>query len=122
MKINAFRRFFTEDYKDVPPGGWFSALLSNLNQFTDPVITALRNGLTFEDNFRCQIKTLPFHSMVEVQIGTNFSSPPTGVTAIFVDGAMLLGTQYRPIKSGVIGVTLKLSDELAHDVRLVIYQ
>lgn len=122
MKINAFRRFFTEDYKDVPQGNWFSALLANLNQFTDPMITALRNQLTFQDNFRCDIKTLSFKNMVEVEVGTSFQSPPIGVNVLSVDGAMLLGVKMRSIKPGLAGVTLKLSDENAHDVRVLLFQ
>ncbi len=122
MKINAFRRFFTEDYPDVPAGNWFSLLLGTLNQFTDPIITSLRNNLTFQDNFKCDVKYLAFTSNVELQVGTSFQSPPLGVTCIFVDGATLMGIKSRPIKPGVVGVTLTLSDTVSHNARLLIFQ
>ncbi len=121
MKINAFRRFFTEDYPDVPPGNWFTLLLGTLNAFTDPIITALRNNLTFADNFKCDVKYLKFTSNVELQVGTSFSSPAQGVQCIFVDGAMLMGIKSRPIKPGVVGVTLMLSDATPRNARLLIF-
>jgi hypothetical protein len=110
MKINAFRRFFREDYQDVPGGSWFDTLLGNINKFTDPVITSLRNQLNFADNFRCDTKTLSFTSGKELQVGTSFNSPPIGMQVLLVDGTMLLGWQMRSINTGIVGITLKLAD------------
>lgn len=48
------RKFNPADYKTAP--SWFTGrFLSQLNLFTDPVYTALLNGLNFQQNFNAQI-------------------------------------------------------------------
>lgn len=48
------RKFNPADYKAAP--AWFTGrFLSQLNLFTDPVYTALLNGLNFQQNFNAQI-------------------------------------------------------------------
>lgn len=57
LPSSASRKFNPSDYKTSPD--WFQGrFLSQLNLFTDPVYTALLNGLTFQQNFNAQIYVL----------------------------------------------------------------
>lgn len=54
LPASTSRKFNPADYKGAPD--WFTGrFLSNLNLFTDPVFTALQNGLNFQQNFNAQI-------------------------------------------------------------------
>jgi hypothetical protein len=57
LPASTSRKFNPADYKAAP--SWFTGrFLSQLNLFTDPVYTALLNGLTFLQNFNAQTYTL----------------------------------------------------------------
>lgn len=106
MKFGAFRRLFTEDYKGAPQEQWFSNFISNLNGFFDQAATALRNGLRFSENSQGFEKTIDFTSDAEEQIAVE-----RAVNAVLPlqgeDGAMYTGFAWRPIKPGIIGITVK---------------
>jgi hypothetical protein len=53
LPASTSRKFNPADYKTAEE--WFKGrFLSQLNLFTDPVYTALQNGLTFKQNFNAQ--------------------------------------------------------------------
>ena len=61
IPASASRQFNPADYRTAP--AWFTGrFLSALNLFTDPVFTALSNGLTFSQNFDSQYYTLTFRA------------------------------------------------------------
>lgn len=56
LPASTSRKFNPADYKAAPD--WFKGrFLSQLNLFTDPVYTALLNGLSFQQNFNAQFFT-----------------------------------------------------------------
>lgn len=58
MILSTIRRLLKEDISrsgSIP--SWVDALLSPLNQFIDQVVLALRNNLSFADNFACKISS-----------------------------------------------------------------
>lgn len=119
MKIGTFRRFFAKDYQDVPKGNWFEQLLGSLNLFTDPVITALRNGMTYADNFNCTVKSVTLESDVALQIGVN--TLPSEVRIQKADGAMVTGFAWSPLKNNLISVIARFDDKKSHPTTLIIY-
>lgn len=120
MKLGSIRRLFFKDYQDVPQGNWFSQLITSLNLFIDPVLTALRNGLTYEDNFACEQKTITLASNVEYQLGVK--GLPKEVRIRECEGAMVTGFSWRRIKTDLIGVTVRFDDHNPHSTTLIIYQ
>lgn len=120
MKFTSFKRLFAEDYKDAPKE-WFPKFLENLNQFMDPVVTGFRNGLTYEDNFKVTVKEITAISDQEIEVATNFNNSPSEVVVTYVDeNVMLLGQAWRPLRSGVIGITVKLSNSSNSGVKIKI--
>lgn len=56
LPASTSRKFNPADYKGLPVQ-FTGRFLSQLNLFTDPVYTALSNGLTFQQNFNAQYYT-----------------------------------------------------------------
>jgi hypothetical protein len=92
------RKFNPADYKTAP--AWFTGrFLSQLNLFTDPVYTALLNGLTFQNNFNAQVYTIVLKGATDFTMNTfNFKSTiqgsPIGVLLISKN---IVGNQAVPI-------------------------
>ena len=119
MKIGAFRRFFRKDFVGSPSGGWFDQFLGSLNLFTDPVITALRNGLTYSDNFAVDIKTLKVTSDTPLNVGVR--ALPTEVRIQSCEGAMVTGWAWEPVKNDLITITARFDDKKSHQTTIIIY-
>ncbi len=64
-------------------GKQLEELLTFVNDVSDQVLRALRNGLTFQDNFNCKIATATLKHDVSSQISTD-GKRPTGVIPIRV--------------------------------------
>lgn len=87
------RRFSREDYPEAE--AWFERFISTLNQFTESVYYALDRQLTFQENFRAQIRTQEFRTP---------STYPTAFTAVrfsvgattVVQGVVLLALRELP--------------------------
>jgi hypothetical protein len=59
LPASTSRKFNPADYKAAP--SWFAQrFLSQLNLFTDPIYTALLNGLSFVQNFNSQYYSIVF--------------------------------------------------------------
>jgi len=119
MRFSAFKKLFATDYDDAPKGQWLGKLVSNLNLFIDQSTTAFRNNLTFEENFRCQVKTVSINSDVGLQLSYNQVS---GVVVLQLDGAMLLGFQWTPLNNGSIEIKVKHDSKSAVPCKLLILQ
>ena len=65
--VRGVRKLLKSDFPEAPK--WFDKLLYPFNQFLDSVIGALRNKLTFRDNYYCEIKEYSFVHAVELEIG-----------------------------------------------------
>ena len=57
-RIPSIRRLTSEDFRDQ--ASWIGKLFAPVNDFMSSVIVALNKGLTFDENFNAQIKTLEF--------------------------------------------------------------
>lgn len=75
-----------EDFPEAP--SWFARLLWPLNQFITSMFLALNRGLTFEENFQCNLRTLTFRTAttytsdrtwVNITYAHNLPRPPFGV-------------------------------------------
>ena len=64
--VKGVRKLLKSDFAEAPQ--WFDAFLSPFNQFLDTVIGALRNKLTFRDNFYCEVKEFTFYHGSELII------------------------------------------------------
>lgn len=64
-------------------GKQLEELLTFTNDVADQVLRALRNGLTFQDNFNCKISTASMKHEVETEVSTD-SKRPVGVIPIRV--------------------------------------
>lgn len=67
--VRGVRKLLKNDFKDAPP--WFDKMLYPFNQFLDSVIGALRNKLTFRENFYCEVKEYSFTHATELKISHN---------------------------------------------------
>ena len=64
--VRGVRKLLKSDFAEAPK--WFEKMLYPFNQFLDSVIGALRNKLTFRDNFYCEEKSFIFTHATELQI------------------------------------------------------
>lgn len=67
MKLTITRVFETAKILASETGQQISDMVNYLAEFVDQVVRALRNGLTFADNFDCQIKTVSLtHDVAQI--------------------------------------------------------
>lgn len=67
MKLTITRVFETAKILASETGQQISDMVNYLAEFVDQVVRALRNGLTFSDNFDCQIKTVSLtHDVAQI--------------------------------------------------------
>lgn len=67
MKLTITRVFETAKILATETGQQISDMVNYLAEFVDQVVRALRNGLTFADNFDCQIKTVSLtHDVAQI--------------------------------------------------------
>ncbi|MBA3754993.1 MAG: hypothetical protein H0X02_01620 [Nitrosomonas sp.] len=90
---------------EVPP--WIDELLQPLNTFIETVTVALRNGLTFKDNFLCNVKQIKLVHGVESQVNPeNSKLKVSGVLCLYAGGLVVDKFGWRQLSSGNIGVTI----------------
>lgn len=110
--VRGIRKLLKSDFTNAP--AWFDQFLVSYNQFIDSVIGALRNKLTFRDNFYCEVKEFTFthgseltisHSLNDFKgiliVKTPNESPSTtyGISEWYV----------REIDNQTIGVTIQFA-------------
>lgn len=64
--VRGVRKLLKSDFTEAPR--WFDKMLFPFNQFLDSVIGALRNKLTFRDNFYCEVREFEFTHNTELVI------------------------------------------------------
>lgn len=67
--VKGVRKLLKSDFPEAPK--WFDKMLSPFNQFLDSVIGALRNKLTFRDNFYCEVREFEFTHNSELEVSHN---------------------------------------------------
>ena len=72
MKIESINKIQRKDISGAPE--WLDRLLEPINLFMGSVSTALRNRLSFGDNFYCETKEFQFTHAVEQQISFSLKS------------------------------------------------
>lgn len=70
--VRGVRKLLKQDFPDAPD--WFTNFLSTFNSFMDSVIGALRNRLTFRENFYCEVKEFTFTHASELEISHSLES------------------------------------------------
>lgn len=76
-KVTLSRLFEISNYLKTKSGQELSDALTYLSQFVEVTIRNLKNGLTFFDNFLCEVKTVAVRPDVESVILTNSKAPVT---------------------------------------------
>ncbi len=121
MKITTVRRINKEDLAksgDVPK--WIDSLISPLNDFLEQVTSALRNRLTFEDNFQCSFKTIKLANGVEQEVSTNSKLRVQGLLLIDGGEEIVVGSGFRRLTNGNIGLTVNFSSATEAEVTFII--
>lgn len=125
MKLGVIRTISRDEFKsnkDVP--SWLDNFLYILNGFIEQVGTALKNNLTFADNFFCTVTSLEFTSGTELSV-----NPSAGrTTKVRVLGVIPLTTGSLQIdkfgwmqkSDGSIGVTITFASGTSATVKLLI--
>lgn len=111
--VRGVRKLLKSDFKEAPP--WFDKMLSPFNSFLDSVIGALRNKLTFRENFYCEVKEFEFTHAAELEIGhglDNFN----GILIVKTPSDQSVATTYgvsewfvRVIDNSTIGLTVEFA-------------
>ena len=91
---------------------WLDPLLSPLNSFFDAVISALRNRLTFEDNFQCTKIETEFTSGTELRLSTGAKGTQRVIGVIPVYGQAVSITSWKLVlyQDETAGVTLTFTE------------
>ena len=121
MRITSLRRINKEDISkagEVP--GWLDSLISPLNDFLDQVTSALRNRLTFEDNFQSVQKTIKVFNGVEMEVSTGSKLSVSGVIVLDGGEQIISGFGFRRLTNGNIGVTVNFATAPSAEVTFLI--
>jgi len=110
--VRGVRKLLKSDFSEAPK--WFEKMLSPFNQFLDSVIGALRNRLTFRENFYCEVKEYIFTHASELEVSHSLSSF-TGIM-IVATPSVTPATTYgisewhtREIDNSTIGITIEFA-------------
>lgn len=110
--VRGVRKLLKSDFTDAP--SWFDKMLTPFNQFLDSVIGALRNKLTFRDNFYCEVKEFEFTHASELEISHTLNEFK-GVLIVKTPGDTPATTygitewHVREISNTSIGVTVEFA-------------
>lgn len=114
MKIPAIKNLDRQSLagaSELP--SWIDPFLSVLNQFLNPVVTALMNRLSFADNFDGNELTYTFIHNVQVALNPmRQGSQPRkikGVSLIDASGQVVTGFGWVRNANNTIGVTVQFS-------------
>jgi hypothetical protein len=78
-KVTISRLFEISNYLKTQAGQQLQDALQYLSSFVEVTIRCLKNGLTFGDNFLCEIKTVSLMSDVETVVLPNSKNPVTQI-------------------------------------------
>lgn len=78
-KVTISRLFEISNYLKTSAGQQLSDALQYLSTFVEVTIRNLKNGLTFSDNFLCELKTVTVQPDVETAIQTSSKSTVTQI-------------------------------------------
>ena len=75
MKITLSRIFETSKALATKPGQELQDFINFVGEMSEQILRALRNGITFEDNVRCQTPTVSLVHNTEQIVNTNGKVP-----------------------------------------------
>lgn len=109
--ISGTKKILKSDIPDAD--GWFTPIISVLNEFLDTVIGALRGKLTFRDNFYCELKEFTFTHGTELEVLTGLSTyagafitkTPNEASSDYI----VTGFKVRQVKTKTLGITVNFS-------------
>ena len=112
MKIPVVKRIQKEDLERAGEKlpAWLEPMLTTLNQFIDPVVTALNGRLSTRDNFLVKIIEQSFTSATELAINPLSQSKVQAVFVEYAGGKTLSGLKWVYKDNGSIGITLTFSE------------
>ena len=95
---------------------WFEKVLVPLNAFMTNVMLALRNKLTFRDNFLAQIKELTFVHAVEQKVSYKGLNDAAGILIVRTpeinDAVYAIASwRTRRVSTEILGVTINFVGE-----------
>lgn len=112
MKIPVIKRIQKDDLEKAGEKlpAWLEPFLQTINQFIDPVVTALNGRLSTRDNFSAKIIEQSFTSATELTFNPMSQSKVQAVFVEYMGGKTLSGLKWVYKDNGTIGVTLTFSE------------
>jgi len=96
---------------DVPD--WINYILEPLNSFMDTTITALRNGINYQDNIKSSLKKFVFNDGEELIIRHKFNGR-VGVHVLYCEDFFTIKT--RQVNNDSIGITFLFRNSGSQEV------
>lgn len=110
MKISVINRILKEDLsKAAQVPAWVDALLSPLNQFIDLVGSALKNRLTFLDNFAGSRISISCTHNTQVRVNPQTKQKVAGVLLLSSGAQIATGFGWQMLSNGLLGLTVQYS-------------
>jgi hypothetical protein len=107
MILGTITRILKEDLAkggaEVP--AWVDSLIGPLNQFITGATQALRNNLTFRDNFDCKELTVKVTHGVEILVNPQSNRKVRGMLPLDASGEIIDKHGFSRKSDGQIGVT-----------------
>jgi hypothetical protein len=94
----------------------FRRMFSQLNPWADQLNKTLSKGLTFTDNFRCEVVNAKFSHGVAQSVPLKTCKKVAGLIALGADGHLVAGWTVQMLPSGAVQVTLWFNDVAAASV------
>jgi len=88
-KLPPLKRIVQEELTGM--AAWFRPVIILLNSFCQNVWQALNNGLSLQDNLRCQIFETTYVGGTPLNITTSLTAPLVGILLLQVSGAGIVG-------------------------------
>lgn len=89
---------------------WIDAFLSPLNAFMEPMVSALRNRLTFEDNFQATKIEIKFTSGVALKVNSKSNLRVIGIIPTYVEDCYITQYGFTPMQDGSVEIKLTFVD------------
>lgn len=106
MILGNVTRILKEDlsrYGAVP--SWIEGVIGPINNFLSSVTLALRNNLTFRDNFDCREVVLTFTHGVELSVNPQTQKKVRGLLPLEANNAIIDKYGFRRKADGQVGIT-----------------
>lgn len=110
MKLGTLNKVLKEmiQGKDIPE--WLDSLLTNLNQFIEPVGSALKGRLDFKNNFDCDMNSYTMTHNIELKVSVQKNRAVIGVIPLLAANSVIMtGSGVTRYGNGTVGLVANFS-------------